>query len=253
MEKRGPTQGDGAPEAAQVRTRLVVTDLAEAVAHEFNNLFNNILLQLEVLKRQGVSAELAAKAVGMQERCRQAANLLKRLQRCSDSLLPAFSPTDLNQIVREVAGGQLLGTGKQWSRPVRLELDAALPPFPSAALDLTRLVSLLLEHATAVTPAGSAITVRTVRVPAGCQLVVEDGGPVLPAEGQRKFLEPFAVTRPGGDDWTPSVCKILARRLQGSLRVANRGEEGMTFAIELPLEPETPASSSGQTRRPARP
>jgi len=225
-----PSEPQGDP------SRFLVNDLAEAVAHEFNNVLNNILLQLEILRKQGLAEQPAARAAGLQQRCREAATLLKKLQRFSEAIQPAFQPLDLNQVVRTVAGGNVLGTRKEWARPIRLELDEQLPPFPSFAFDLTRLVALLLEHATAVTPATAGVTVQTKRLPAGCQLVVEDAGPVVSADANHQLLEPFAMARPGGDDWALSVCKVLARRLHGTFRASNRSEEGMTFAVEFPAD-----------------
>jgi signal transduction histidine kinase len=226
------------PPQAEETSRLILSDLAEAVAHEFNNLLNNVLLQLEVLKRQGAVEDLASKATAMQQRCRQAAGLLTKLQRFGEARQPPFSPVDLNQVVREVAGGNVLGAHKDWPLPIRLELDGQLQPLLANAADLARLVAFLLEHAAAVTPAPAAVTLRTEQGPDGCQLVVEDLGPVVAADAHRKLLEPFTMARPGADDWALSVCKVLARRLHGTLRVSNRGEEGMTFAVEFPTERE---------------
>lgn len=238
MQPPTPATQPPSPEPQGDLSRFLVNDLAEAVTHEFNNVFNNILLQLEVLKRQGLSEQAASKAAGLQLRCREAATLLKNLQRFSETIQPAFQPVDLNQLVRTVASGNILGTRKEWARPIHLELDEELPPLLSFAFDLTRLVALLLEHATAVTPPSAGVTVRTGKSPDGCQLVVEDAGPGTgpSPDPTRKLLEPFAMARPGANDWALSVCKVLARRLRGSLRASNRSEVGMTFAIDFPAE-----------------
>lgn len=220
-------------EPRQNLSRFVLSDLAEAVAHEFNNLLNNILLQLEVLKRLGGSEDILTKAAGLQQRCRQAAGLLTRLQRFSESAQPAFCPVAVNHLVREVAAGNVLGVRKVWARSIHLDLDEELPPLQSSPFDLTRLLALLVEHACAVTPETSGVTVRTARLQDGWQLSVEDRGAVVAADALRKLVEPFTVARPGADDWALSVCKILARRLTGTLQAANRNEEGMTFAVEF--------------------
>src|SRR5258708_26078798 len=76
--------------------RLLQADMAEAVMHEFNNLFNNLVLQLEILKRTQVSEEFTSQAGSLQQKCRQVAALLKKLHRFGESRQPTLRPLGLN-------------------------------------------------------------------------------------------------------------------------------------------------------------
>jgi signal transduction histidine kinase len=229
-------QSDSFVQEKEWPNRLLQADMAEAVMHEFNNLFNNLVLQLEILKRTQASEEFTAQAGSLQQKCRQVAALLKKLHHFGESRQPPFRPVDLNQIVREVVGGSRSNVPRQWPAPIVLELAQALPPLPSSAFDLNRLVELLLNHATAMTAQPASVLVRTELQSNRCRLVVADKGPAVPAGEMQKVFEPFTTLRPGGDEWTLAVCKILARRLRGSVRGENLPEGGLAITVEFDLD-----------------
>jgi signal transduction histidine kinase len=211
-------------------------DLTEAVAHELNNIFNNVVLQLEVVKRTNLSEDLAAKVSNAQQKCRQGAALLKKLQRFADGRRDSAPETvDLNQLVQDLVAPRTAGktTDQPPASQVELELAENLPSPVIVKADLSRLISLLLDQAVAADPATRNVRVRTERVKNGCRLIVEDQGPQVTSDQLNKLLEPFAVARSGGDDWSLAVCKVLARRLHGSLRLHSPPTGGLFVALEL--------------------
>ena len=213
--------------------RMLQADMAEAVMHLFNNLFNNLVLQLEVLKRTESSEATAGLAATLQQKAREMADLLKKLNRFGESRQPRGEMLDLNRVLCDLVGQ---GQEGQWPVPVVLELDAGVPPLEGWRFDLTRLVELLLGHATAVTANPDTVLVRTEKTANGCLLAVDDKGPSVNGEELHRLFEPFTIVRPGSDDWTLPICKVLARRLQGVMRAENRPEGGMSFRIDFDLE-----------------
>jgi two-component system C4-dicarboxylate transport sensor histidine kinase DctB len=213
-------------------------DLAYGVAHEFNNVLNNILLQLAVweLKEQanGVThPEMAA----VRQMTSQAAGMVRQLQQLSRKQQPPFQPLDLNELICEVLAPVCQDGG---SRPagaglpaVRLALVPDLPPVQGNVPDLKRLVRLLLEYAAAAS--GSAvITVRTDHSAGRLRLRVEDSGPQVVPAALAHLFEPFSAGRGESDGWRLAVCKAVTRRLRGNLQGANRPEGGMAFTVDLP-------------------
>jgi signal transduction histidine kinase len=213
--------------------RLLGADMAEAVIHEFNNLFNNLVLQLEIMKRRGVSDDFQSQMATLQEKCREVAALLKKLHRFRETRQTSLEPVDMNQVVQETVVGKAGGVAKQWPAPVVLDLDKTLPPLLADPFDLTRLIELLLNHATALTTRSGRVLVRTERVNNRQRVVVQDDGPGVPPADLYKLLEPFTAVRPGGDEWTLAVSKILARHLHGALRAENLPEGGLGFTVEF--------------------
>jgi len=214
--------------------RLVEADLAEAAAHEINNIFNAIVLQLEVLKRKDLNDEGRSRAEAVQQKCRQAAALLKKLHHFGKTRSAALVvPLDVNRLVRELVGQYSVNAPGPGAASIVHELEENLPSVPAIPSDLIRLITLLLEHSLSVTPPSASITVRTVRFQNGCCLIVEDQGPGVAPEKLGKIFEPFTIARPGGNEWTLPVCKVLARRLNGSLRAENRPGGGMVITVEL--------------------
>jgi signal transduction histidine kinase len=197
-------------------------ELTGSVAHEFNNILNNIMLHLAVLEKKGLSAELNAETAQVKQVGRQAAALVKQLQQYSNALQPPLQPTDPNQVVSENV-----------REPVRYELAADLPPVLGNPADLRRIVELLVANAVAVSSRPDEIVVRTGRAGAGILLQVSDSGPALAPEMQKRQFEPFVTARPGGDGVRLAVCKDVVRRMQGAIRGENRPEGGMVYTVEL--------------------
>src|SRR5262249_8361641 len=75
--------------------------LTETVAHEVNNILNNILLHLTVLEQAGIPVELRSQSSAIRQKGREAAAMIKSLQQEYRRQQPALEPLDLNAIVRE--------------------------------------------------------------------------------------------------------------------------------------------------------
>jgi signal transduction histidine kinase len=222
-------------------------ELTGIVTHQFNNILNDIVLQLAVLERGNIPPEARAEVTAIRQRSQQAAGMVKELQRYGRSAHTALGPVDLNATVRDVTG-ELCGLDLdqagpwEWALPNRkrlmlhCELAPALPAILGSAPDVMRLLDLLLESAAAVLPGnGEAIVIRTRLGELGPQLLVEDGGPKVAAEMLPRLFEPFTVARPGNDGLALPVCRGLARRMQATLRGDNRADEGMVFTAGFSL------------------
>jgi signal transduction histidine kinase len=232
-------------------SRLGLADLIDIITHEFNNVLNNILMHLALVERSDISADLRDQTVAVRRKGLRDVNLLKRLQQFSRSEQPPLQSLELNRILdetiaelsnqepagsdRETVVHPLAHSGKQRPGiPLRTELASDLPPVLGTAFDLKRVISLLLQHAAAVAPAGGSITIRTSCLENHCQqLRVEDTGPSVAAEKLADLFQPFAVVRPGDDGIRLTICKAIARRLQAKLLGEIRPEGGMAFVVEL--------------------
>jgi len=221
--------------------RVDLGELTALVTHQFNNILNDIVLQLAVLERRNLPADAHAEAVAIRQRSQQAAGLVKELQRYSRSFQTPPAAVDLNAVVhRTVAslGASAVKDSREilWSLPdgkrltLRLEQAPGLAPILGSAADVTRLLGLLLHSSAAALPGnGETIQICTRQGETGPQLVVEDGGPEVAVDMLPRLFEPFVVTRHGSDGLALAVCRGLARRMQASLRGDNRAAGGMVF------------------------
>ena len=230
-----PSPSEEAPSRADLQH---AAEMADLVAHEINNLLNNILLHGAVLERKAGEAVRTELNVIRQAGARAGA-LINRWQQINPRRPPRLGPLDLNRATAEaIASWEKSAAGPRV--PVRFEPAAALPPVLADPADLDCLVRLLLANAAAATQQGT-ITVRTEQRPAEVLLRVEDtGAGIDPAMAERVF-EPFAVARPSPavSDVGPApelglaLCKKLARRQQGNIQAENRPDGGVVVEVRL--------------------
>jgi signal transduction histidine kinase len=223
--------------------RVALGELTGLVTHQFNNILNDIVLQLAVLERRNLSAEAHAEAVAIRQRSQLAAGLVKELQRYSRSFQTAPTAVDLNAVVHHTVACLSASAGEKsgavlWSLPggkrltLRLEQAPGLPAILGSAGDVARLLGLLLHSsAAALEGKGETIHIRTQPGETGPQLLVEDSGPGVTADMLPRLFEPFVVTRHGSDGLALAVCRGLTRRMQASLRGENRAAGGMAFVV----------------------
>lgn len=231
---------DGQPPA-----QVDLGELTGIVTHQFNNILNDIVLQLAVLERRNLPADARAEAAAIRQRSQQAAGLVKELQRYSRSFYTAPTAVDLNAVVSSTVAGLCASAIKDsgplhWLLPagrrltVQLDKAPGLPSVLGSVPDVTRLVGLLLHSAAAALPGNDAmIHIRTEPGESGPQLVVEDGGPGVAADMLPRLFEPFTAVRQGDDGLRLAVCRGLARRMQANLRGDNRAAGGMVFTVSF--------------------
>src|SRR5262245_40558304 len=202
------------PEHARGPDLLDWAVLGETLAHEVNNLLNNIVLHLAVLEQGGIPAEQRAQTAAIRQKGRQAAALIKSLERHCRSWHPPLASLNLNVVLRDVVAA-LTGRSDGESRvPIDLQLSDDLPEMLGEALTLQRLLELLLSHFLSRPSCVSGMVLRT-----GCV----EGRPRVCVECTASLETPTLLGQflglPVPDDSERldyARCKTLARRLQAS-------------------------------------
>jgi two-component system OmpR family sensor kinase len=180
----------GETEAALARQREFVAD----ASHELRTPLTSVLANLELLADEltGEQAESARAALRSTQRMRRLVGDLLLLARADVERHQPRRPTDLAGVLTEAAGE--LG-------PVadehELSIDAGPAVVEGTRDDLHRLILNLVENAVRHTPPGTAIRARTGLVDGIPTLTVQDDGPGIPPELQRRVFERFV--RGGGD------------------------------------------------------
>jgi signal transduction histidine kinase len=177
-------------EAALGRQREFVAD----ASHELRTPLTSVLANLELLADEltGEQADSAKAALRSTRRMRRLVGDLLLLARADVERRHPQRPTDLATVLTDAAGE--LGPVAE---DHELIVDAAPAMVEGIRDDLHRLVLNLLENAIRHTPPRTHIWARSELVDGAPTLVVEDDGPGIPLELQRRVFERFV--RGGGD------------------------------------------------------
>jgi signal transduction histidine kinase len=177
-------------ESALKRQREFVADASHELRTPLTSVFANLELLAEELS--GEQAEFARAALRSTRRMRALVGDLLLLARADAGHTQPDRPTDLSEVLIEAAAE--LGA-------VAEDHELTLEPQPVIVAgrrdDLHRMILNLLENAVRHTPAGTHIVARTELADGRPTLVVQDDGPGIPPELQRRVFERFV--RGGGE------------------------------------------------------
>ncbi len=121
---------------------------------------------------------------------------------------------------------------------VRVERDIAddLPLVHADPVQIGQVMyNVLVNAVQAMEPGGGRLVVRGVRRNGSVRIEVGDDGPGIPAGLRERIFEPLFTTRQRGIGLGLSVSRSLARANGGDLSVADQGQPGALFCLDLPL------------------
>jgi two-component system OmpR family sensor kinase len=190
----------GALDAARSETELALSRQREFVAdasHELRTPLTSVLANLELLadELEGEPAESAKAALRSTRRMRRLVGDLLLLARADAERQRATHPTELAEVLLDAAAE--LGAGGAGFEDHDLTIDPGSAVVEGSGDDLHRLVLNLMENALRHTPPGTRIRAWSGMRDGRPTLVVEDDGPGIPGELQRRVFDRFV--RGGGD------------------------------------------------------
>lgn len=230
-----------------------LVQMAGGVAHDFNNLFQVVLANLELARNE---SDPASKVAAHIDRARaaldRAGGLAQRIQQFSGGVLRVLEPSDLNRIVDALRDSPDGLPDTQWE---------LAPVLPAVQLDpgQTRLVAeAVLTNAW---EAGGPVRVRTYRrtlsaadlsvgtwageAADGDFLVfdVEDHGPGIGPEALMRLYDPFFSTKGLGRGLGLPAALGLVKGHGGTIQIVSAVGLGTAVRVHFPLtapEPSTP-------------
>jgi two-component system, OmpR family, sensor kinase len=234
-------------EAMLERQREFVAD----ASHELRTPLTSVLANLELLAEElgGEQAESAQSALRSTRRMRRLVGDLLLLARTDARRAPQQRPTDLAQVVTEAAA-ELGPVAEQH----HLSVDAEPALVSGNRDDLHRLVLNLLENAIRHTPAGTSVRAATTSDRSEAVLVVEDDGPGIPPEIERRAFDRFV--RGGGDGGRGSglglaIVRAVAEAHGGGVTLGRLTDGGTRFVVRIPALARSSAddaqAAAGQT------
>ena len=138
--------------------------------------------------------------------------------------------------VMKVFAAQLAAPGRPPITP-RLELDPALPAIQADPDLLHRALSNLVLNAMDAMPKGGTLTLRTAKQEGGVRLEVSDTGEGLTPEECERLFTPYYTSKQHGTGLGLAIVQSVVSDHGGKITVASQPKSGITFRIELPLQP----------------
>ena len=151
------------------------------------------------------------------------------------SLTYTMGPTDLAVAVR-----QGVEKAAVTNHPVHVVVEEGVELMGDRAR-IAQLVTQLVDNASKFSPAGSPITVRSVRDGDDALIEVDDRGPGIPAEQREVVFERFVRWRPKGYEEQPGnglglfISRGLAAEHQGEISVEDGPGGGTMLRVRLPV------------------
>jgi signal transduction histidine kinase len=221
--------------------------LAGGMAHDFNNLQQIVVLNLELamdlVPRGSEAAELLAAACASSS---AASELSRRLLDLARGGIVAREPVHLGALVRRVLGRELAGTD------VKMQLD--FEAVPALSLDprlFSRAIEQLARNARDAMPQGGLLTVTARRraieaddalgeAAGECvELSFRDAGPGIPDELLPRVFEPYVSSKPRGTQkgmgMGLALCRAIAHKHGGTIGARSPEGGGALITIVLPI------------------
>jgi signal transduction histidine kinase len=134
----------------------------------------------------------------------------------------------------EVLAGAAGAVARPEGVALALEGLAGLPDVDGDPVQLRQVFVNLLENAVYAASPQGAVAVRASASDGAVHVRVEDSGPGVDAETQRRLFEPLITTKQRGIGLGLALVKRIAERHGGSVSYSTRSEGGARFTVRLP-------------------
>jgi len=245
----------------QAQRLEAVGTLAGGIAHDFNNILTIIKGYTTLLPMESDRPERVREIAGTIDRASQrGADMIGQLLAFARKSDGAFTSTDVNQRVREIAS--MLRPAMPPNIAFELQLEDGLPEIHADQGQVERVIVNLCTNARDAMPAGGKITFSTFRVP-GDQaplhsgqetreylcLRVSDTGCGMDEETRQRIFEPFFTTKPRGKGTGLGMPVVygLMQSHNGLVDVQSEIGRGTSISLYFPVPAEPLPHPTRQT------
>jgi signal transduction histidine kinase/ActR/RegA family two-component response regulator len=260
LEAQNEAQVHADQEIIQQERLHALEEMAQGVAHNFNNVLVGVLGYAQIIELQCKDQKILECAHKISANALRAKDLVQKLNRSvrEAGSQPLDRVTTLHTIVREA----IKATKPQWQdsakkRGVKIEIEETLedvPPIKGNPVELHHVLSHLITNAADALPKGGTIMISIRASKDQVAIGVRDDGVGMDAETQKRIFEPFFTTKQDvGSGLGLSMAYRTANRLGGHLDVKSAPQKGSTFTLWLPMWQEGVSNDTHSDKpRPAR-
>ncbi|MBZ6075121.1 sensor histidine kinase [Microvirga puerhi] len=229
-----------------------VGEMASGIAHELTQPLTAILSRSQAGLRVARSefwerSEIVDALEANVHLAKRAGDILARLRAYVSNSGPMPEPTNLNQLVRNVADLVRSDLGR---RGIILQL-ALTPDEPISMIDrvsIEQVVHNLVRNAAdaieTMPQERRTVLMATAIDSNGAAIIVTDRGLGIPPADLPRLFEPFFTTKPEGMGLGLPLCERLVENFSGRITAANGPVDGAIFTVHLPLLAESPKEAA---------
>lgn len=222
--------------------------MAAGVAHEINNPLMLIresagwirdLLEEEDPKAVRNYKELSETAAKIEGHVDRAKGVTHRMLGFGRRMDPTRNEVCINTLADQTAA---FLESEAANRNIRIikEFDPNVPTILSDPAQLQQVVLNILDNAIDAVEKDGEVTIRTHALPVGCAITIHDSGPGIPPDKLKRIFDPFFTTKKVGEGTGLglAICFSILQKLGGRIDVESHPDQGTTFTITLPPEPD---------------
>jgi signal transduction histidine kinase len=226
---------------ARTENLRALGQMAAGIAHDLKNMLAPLSLGLDVVKRKLARGDLTDVEAAVDDLRQVVARGLEVLRRLRDfsRQSPEVSPetVDLNRVVQDA-----IDMTKSYRAPdardtVSIEQQLGSPPpiILGHAGELVSAVVNLILNAVDAMPDGGTVRISTASERDGASLVVQDNGPGMTEETQRRLFQPLFSTKGiHGTGLGLAMVYAAVMRDAGSISVDTAPGKGARFTLWFP-------------------
>lgn len=215
-----PVSGPTATEATIEQTRLI--------AHEVRNALGPVRYNVDELLSEALEAPHRARVEAARKGVARVLDFVDQMVSTSEMITEPSTTFDVAGLIREAIGWIDGSDGVELDLPEHpLRLRAPRPRFLRALLDVIRNA---LQSATPPPP----VRISARRCDREVRIVVDDGGPGVPAELRTRVFDDGFTTRPGGSGFGLAFLRqVVERELRGTVSCEEADLGGARFTISI--------------------
>lgn len=225
---------------AQSQRELAWKQMARQVAHEIKNPLTPMKLSIQMLKRAWQERNLTRLETQFPRTMETLLQQIDSMVRISNSFsefarMPEAEKTqvDLVQVLSHVADLYASAEDIEW--------DIQLPEGPFCVVadrdQLSRAIQNLVLNAVQAMEGKGHIRLHMRLTEGGARVEIQDNGPGMPEEVQKRAFEPSFSTKNSGMGLGLAIVKRIIETSNGNIWFESRPGQGTTFFIDLPAAP----------------
>jgi PAS domain S-box-containing protein len=236
-------------------------DLLAVVSHDLKNPLSAILMGVNALVK---ISDLDTDDSGMRPHLARIERSAVRMHHLIEDLLNSASieagrlsvvpaPLNLATVVSEAVEAQRLIAERKYIHVIHVESPAELPAVTGDAGRLQQVMANLLGNAIKFTPAGGALTVRTLLSGDWVTVSIADTGPGIAQEDLPHLFDRFWQARRGtglGNGLGLFISKGIVEALGGRIWAESEPGSGSTFCFSLPVAGRVAEGAIGKAEQP---
>ena len=213
-----------------------IGQLAASIGHELRNPLAVMETSLHLAERRNADEKAGRHFHRIREQLAISGAIISDLLEMARDRPPDRRPVSVRALVEEALGGVPSGDGVELVADVPEELRASVDPVQLRQV----VVNLALNASQSLSAHRRAGKVKVSARAEGdvLELAIDDDGPGLSLEAERRLFEPLFTTRATGVGLGLPLCRRIIEKHGGTIRGYNRGApgspEGARFEIRIP-------------------